>query len=63
MLTSWSNHTCVLSEKDRKGWADLIEGMKDKLGAILRAAEEGKQAIMRAADIRQRMRSAACTEP
>ena len=49
MLTSWSNHTCVLSEKDRKGWADLIEGMKDKLGAILRAAEDGKQAIMRAA--------------
>ena len=50
MLTSWSNHTCVLSEKDRKGWADLIEGMKDKLDAILRAAEDGTQAIMQAAD-------------
>lgn len=50
MLTSWSNHICVLSEKDRKGWADLIEGMKDKLDAILRAAEDGKQAIMQAAD-------------
>ena len=50
MLTPWSNHTCVLSEKDRKGWAGLIESMIDKLCAILRAAEDGKQAIMQAAD-------------
>ena len=63
MLTSWSNHTCVLSEKDRKGWADLIVGMKVKLGAILRAAEDGKQAIMRAAGLTARMPSAARTEP